>query len=549
MAKPKPHARPLLLMILLAAMFFVLFMSLNTQRHRSMFSFEWGDEAVHNQLAWRTFRYGMFSSTLKGDQVFDQHFRPIWILPAFLYLLIPGIHAWFIVLIGALAGASIVLFFWAYRRLGDPWAALGFGAVFLFYPPIHMLALGVYDPEKLAVLFLLLTMYADQQKRFGLFLLFAALSLACKEIVGFTLVMIAVEMAVRRQPAKYWGGLFTLAVAWMALAFFVIIPATIQGDYGSKYFPQLLGADCESVGCLLSHTLGHPWDSFQVFFSYEHVRILFLLLVPLMGMSLLSPVLLIPATASLTMILAVPGPLLVNQHHWITPAIPPIFLAAVAGTERLSKWIGKSNAGKAMLVRRFVPLLMLGSCVMLTIYGGLVGRFHGDAIDDEYYRGLSNVFDHRIYEVSPRDRIAWELIGRIPKDAKVTTNYQLMPALSNREYVREFGRIEKGYDSFDFDYILISLQDRYFGAGHDVRLTPENLERLAELVEKGVVKPVYVDENHFLGMRLPPEKQPKVIDKESAARIVECLIILRQAEERAAKALSRADVKAIQGDK
>lgn len=495
---------PFIILLVAAIFFTAFFFSLNAKRYQARFAFEWGDEAVHNQLAWRTFHVAPFTSTLKGDQVFDQHFRPIWLLVALAYLVVPSIYSWYFLLALFFAATAVVFFFWTLHKGNDPWAALLYSLVILFYPPLHQLAIGVYDPEKLSVLFLSLMLLAFAYRRLDWFVAFVVLSLCCKEIVGFPIFMFALALALLRKPKRYWVIAGAIAVAWVAIAFVVIIPTFMQVGYGSKYFPQLLGADCESAGCVIRYALFHPADTLGVIFSPEHLKILAKLILPLGAMILFNPGLLIPAMAPLAMILAVPGPLLIHQHHWFAPALPFLFAGSILGALRLSNRIAGADEKKRTLIFRIIPGCMLVLCIGFSLWGGFVGVFHDDDRDDRSFNDLTSVFDRRIYTADKHDRVAWSLIRQVPREAKVTANYDLMAPLAARKTIREFGRNGPDYDYFDFDYILINLKDLYFGAGHDVRLHPDDLDLLAKMVLSGEVQVLYSDRRFFFGKKMQP---------------------------------------------
>lgn len=518
----KPNTKiPPAVLLATALIFTAVFFTLNVLRYESLFSLEWGDEAVHNQLAWRTFHEGLFSSTLKGEQVFDQHFRPIWLLIAFFYLLFPSIYVWYFLQSAFFAGAAIVLYYWALAKRPDPWGAMLFGVSFMFYSPLHQLAIGVYDPEKLALLFLPCALLAFQKRRYSLFIIFIILALCCKEIVGFTVFMFAFMLAITKKPVKYWAFAGIISVVWVFVSFAYIIPATMNAQYGAKYFPQLLGSDCESAACLLKFALSNPGGALAHIFSIEHLRILALLILPLGGLVFFSPLLLLPTFAGLGMILSVPGPLLINQHHWFAASLPFLFAGTIAGSQKLADWISKENRAKGNHVYRIAGVVVLVSCILFSIFGGFIGRFHDDKIDDDSYAGLRSVFDDRIYHQSERDKIAWDLIKQVPGKAAVTANYDLMPPLSTRKVIREFGRNAPNYDYFNFDYILISLKDRYFGAGHDVRIHSDDCHRLVEEIRSGNVEPIYSDHDFFLGRRSNPDSPSDVQAIESAVKNIE----------------------------
>ena len=488
-------------MLIGATLFIALFVTLNFLRYKAMFSFEWGDEAVHNQLAYRTFRHGLFTSNLKGDQIFDQHFRPAWLIMGTAYIPFPSILTWYFILLLSFAGTAWAFYYWSLRKSGDPWGAMLFSIAILCYPPLHQLAIGVYDPEKLVILFFTLVLLAFQKRNFLWFTVFVVAALCCKEIIAFTMIMFALMLALLRKPWKYWAFTVLVSICWLVAAYGFIIPGTMSVEYGSKYFPQLLGSDCESLSCLITHAISHPIQTMGILFSPVHLRILALLILPMAGLIFFCPMLMIPMAASIGMIFSVPGPLTVNQHHWFAPALPFIFAGSIIGAWRVAKFLAKDDQIKQKKVFRIIAAGTLITCLLFTIFGGFVGKYHDDPKDDQSYLNLKSVFDSRIYTSTDTDKTAWKLIRQIPQSATVTTNYGLMTPLATRETIKEFGRNAPIYDYFDFDYILIHLKDQYFGAGHDVRLNPNDLQRLIDEIEGGFVQSLYCDSNLFFGRK------------------------------------------------
>jgi len=204
-------------------------------------------------------------------------------------------------------------------------------------------------------------------------------------------------------------------------------------------------------------------------------------------------------SASFGMIFSVPGPLTVNQHHWFAPAVPFVFAGSISGALGLSGWISKDDDSKKKIAFRILGLMAIGASLLFTFFGGLVGKYHNDKKDDLTFLELKSVFDSRIYTMTETDKIAWRMIEKIPADATVTTNYGLMTPLATRENIKEFGRDAPRYNYFDFDYILIHLKDQYFGAGHDVRLFPGDLQGIIDSILSRGLEPIYCDKELFFG--------------------------------------------------
>jgi len=258
--------------------------------------------------------------------------------------------------------------------------------------------------------------------------------------------------------------------------------------------------------CVIWEAVSHPFRTMGVLFSVEHLKMLALLLLPLGALMFLAPMVALPALATLGMVLAVPGRMLINQHHWFAAGLPFLFAATTMGAAKLSERLAKGDDEKERKIFRAIPEVLIALCLLFGAVGGFVGGFHDDLRDDHGYDGLSSIFDSRIYEVSKRDRFAWDLIRRVPDDASVSANYDLMVPLATRPIIREFGRVAPGYDFFDVDYILINLRDLYFGAGHDVRLRPEILEELVTRIQDGRVEALAADSNFFFGKTTHGEK-------------------------------------------
>jgi len=149
-----------------------------------------------------------------------------------------------------------------------------------------------------------------------------------------------------------------------------------------------------------------------------------------------------------------------HDSYYLAPIIPFLFFAFNLAIKKI----------QCLQVRIGILVLCFIVCICGLFSRNIIGNLSAENFSirrfyDYRFMGVNNVFDRRIYAVDEEDRLAWDFIKMIPKNASVTASGDLLPALSARSKLYEFGlnhnRAQKAkYSPFEYpdhsvDYILI----------------------------------------------------------------------------------------------
>src|SRR6185503_10635050 len=98
-------------------------------------------------------------------------------------------------------------------------------ALYLLYPALGYTNLFEFHPEVLATTTLLATIACMAANRLGWTLVFATLSLLCKEDVALPVMMLGLTALLPGRPRRYAAALCGLAAVSLEISFAVIKPA------------------------------------------------------------------------------------------------------------------------------------------------------------------------------------------------------------------------------------------------------------------------------------------------------------------------------------
>lgn len=429
-------------------------------RYRAGFHYEFEDDALYHQMLDNVGRGDLFVNTIHPLH------RPSH-LPLILVLLWP-VHAllgggWvglFVIKAVAIgAGAIAVFLLGRSRGLSEP-QSLAWGAIYLAFPPTIMLALSTFRPLALAVTPLLFLVWAFSARRFRTYLAVLVVALAVREDVALSAGALAVVALIRRYPAKWalWTAL--LCGGWFLIVAHVVVPALLPADYLDVVF----ASNVESGGALAF--LGRALEP-------THLVALGALLLPL----LLLPLGAWEAAIGLIGVAAVllnKAPLSGNLLHLTAPAVAGALAGATIAHARLRDraprllvWVGIG-----VLVAHLQPWI---APVVATHHAA-----NGPAAADQTTEGAWSPFHPRYYAGDGLESARAAVLEPIHSDARVSASGHLLPALSPRQTLYEYGHRDTPFA--EVDWIVLEARDRYNGAGAYIALTPDALAlHLAEL--------------------------------------------------------------------
>lgn len=400
---------PLLGATALALLAAVVYAVASIERHRRFGSNAF-DLGLYDQAIWGFSRFEPLAdnTVLRTPNMFANHFQPILVVFAPLYWLWDDVRAILCAQAALLAASSLPLFLWARQVLGTPSAFLFQAAYLLFWA---MLAGNLYDFHETAVAApaIAVALYGLVTRRFGFLLGGALVALLTKEDLALTVAALGFYAAAVRLRPRASLALALGSLVWLVLAVELVIPWYSGTEYEHWLYPAL-GA---GPAAALWHVIAHPIDTVRLFFSPEEKRVaLANLLVPWLGLSLLSPLVLLAIPNLAARFLSDKEAYWSQGFHYSLMIAPVLAFAAVDATRRLV----------TRVPWRFAPTVVGVAAI-------LVGAFFT----------LVRIDPLAELDRLPTGRVAAgmsECIDRIPGDASVAATSAVVPHLSHRRDVR-----------------------------------------------------------------------------------------------------------------
>jgi len=485
------------------AVFVMAFAVLAVLRHQALNSHSY-DLAIYDQVVWNLSQGRWFETSLEYYfyNFLGDHLSLALAFLAPLYWVYPDPDLLVVLQPLALGLAGIPVYWWAREKLGSGPALTLALAYLLFTPTVYVIAIDFHDIVLAAPLlsFAAYFMLKDNVRRFALF---AFPALLVKEDVGLVVAALGVYWLVARRRWSLGAGTVTLGLAWVIIATKLVIPSfNPEGQYYYLGRYASLGSSPEEI--LLSFFL-KPGQTLAQVVTPEKVRYVLHLLVPLGFLPLLGPGLLVLALPTLGYLLLrgeSPSFLIITQYA--APMVPFLFYATIAGMarvkgqgsrvqdqgtrnrERGTRGVdraglspidgvvegarpsnldarpqdqGTGNREQGTRGGERTRLSTLDSRLLASALAAVVLV----AAAASYYLHspgpLSRNFVPQRYTVSPRAAVGKEMIARIPPQAGVVAQSDLVPQISRRERVHMFPEVPS-YDGVD--YILLDREgNRY----------------------------------------------------------------------------------------
>jgi len=209
------------------------------------------DMALFDQGIWLLSRFHNPFVTVMGRNLFGDHTCFILLLVVPLFWIYPHAQGLLVLQACVLAAAGIPLYLLGRRLLRSSVLATALVGVYLLNPALQNGNLEQFHPESLMVLALATALYAAVDWRPRLFAVAAAAVLLCKQDTALLVVPLGLWVAWRRD--RRWGlAVAAAAVAWMAIAFYVVIDAFLgTTSFNSVRIP--FGGFTGTIRTILGH--------------------------------------------------------------------------------------------------------------------------------------------------------------------------------------------------------------------------------------------------------------------------------------------------------
>jgi uncharacterized membrane protein len=379
------------------------------------------------QAVWAT-AHGHFLevTNLAGEQTsrLGSHFDPILAALAPLWLAWPSPDMLMTVQAIAVGLGALPVFWLARKHLDSQRAGLGFALAYLLYPATEWLTLNEFHPVAFACPLLLFAFWYLDEDRLLPFAGFALAAMACKEEIGLVVAGFGVWYVVSRRRWRAGAGIVAAGVAVSAIAVEVVVPH-FSGSASAFYsrYSEVGG----TPGGILRTLFTHPLRVLGNAFSGGDLHYLGELLVPLAGLWLLAPVLLLAALPEAALNVLSKNPYQASIHfHYTAGLIPPLVIGSVLGSARLVQRRpgAKPLIGPAVLVLAVLSNFYLGA---IPVWASLPG---------------GNNFQQHATKVTAHDRITAKAVSIVPGGAVVSATNSLGAHLSGRRRILSFPRLD-----------------------------------------------------------------------------------------------------------
>ena len=419
--------RPKVLLWIAIGAYAVGFSALSILRYHAYNTgrFDLGDMA---QAVWSTAHgHPLAVTNLDGDQAsrLGSHVDPILVAFAPLWWLWPSPSMLVTAQAVAIALGALPVYWLGRKHLQSERAALGFALAYLLYPAVQWLTLNEFHPVALACPLLLYAFWYLDEDRLIAFAVFAVLAALTKEEIPLVLAGIGAWYAVGRRRWAVGGTIAAVGLVLTAVSVEIVMPHFNEG--ASSRFYDRYGALGHSPGDIVVNLFTHPGRFLSAAFGHAGVHYLLDLGLPLLLLFVGAPLVLVAALPELGLnLLSSTTTQSSIHHHYTAGLIPPLVVATVLGTARLTRTRRELRTRIAVVA---VAVMVVANYVLGAI---------------PLWRNLPGGQSYQAYasHVSTHDRITDRALKLIPGNAVVSANNSLGSHLSARRRFLSFPYIE-----------------------------------------------------------------------------------------------------------
>jgi len=354
------------------------------------------------------------------------HWELIYLPLAVIYRIIPSIPLLLYTQSFILACGVIPIYKFAEKKLSSKKGASFIAMAYLFYPALHGSNLFDIHGLTFSTTFLLFTFYYLDQENLSKTIIFAILSICCREDVAFVIFMLGLYSWIIKKNRKIGIILLSLSIAWI-IAFFTRAYFT-----GHTELMKIISIapNWEHLG--VNHTvdfLRSPFPKIMIIikflFSYENIKYIVKLFLPVIGLCCLSPDLLfIVAPILLSNMLSNWQQMHQIEYHYTATITPFIFLAAIKGMATLKQSLSRFPKFQTNRIPLILGLIVVISSVISTTQFSIL-RFH------------------KTWQVSESHKKLAQKLQDIPSELSVSTTARAGAHLANRKELYHFASPKK----------------------------------------------------------------------------------------------------------
>lgn len=408
---------PLSILLALIMCYIGIFLYLSLARYSNFKGSEF-DTAIFNQVIWLLSRGKGAYSTIRGMNLFGDHFAPM------LFLLAPlrGNVAALLTLQTIVLGAGAVpVYFIAKDELDSRWLPVGLAAAYLLYPALQYVNLFDFHPESIGLVALLFAFLAVIRKRFVWFYVMCGLAAICKEdMVLAVLVLGIIVYFLYDKRAGKW--VFWSSAAYFAAIVAIIIPRLAPAGY--QYSGRLTRFGKTTKEAVKNFFL-HPRNTYHIVVNRVNMTYVFELTLPVAFLCFFAPLLLLPALPAffINVISDFEGQHTIT-YQYTAALIPFVFIALIFGLRKFRRWVEGARR------ERYIMAGVLAIVLACTVASSFLFGPRPFA--------MSAGYTPRAYAADNHSRALDEGLSRVPAGASVSASTFMLAKLSGRVKVYQF---------------------------------------------------------------------------------------------------------------
>ena len=394
------------------AVLFLALSSISIARHLALASGS-SDLGIFDQAIWNTAQGDILFSSLKGNiNLLGDHFEPILLLIAPIYKIWPNPAVLLLLQSFLLATAVIPLYLIAKLKLKERLLVFAFIIAYVLSKPLRGVAFSDFHPECFMVPLLFWAYYFLVQKRnvflFGSLLLL----LACKEDTAFLVGGLGIFALFPLKRFKLGFGLIILSIFAWVLSTMVIIPY-----FNAQHVYPYMNRLAENIMC-------NPLSLGNLFLDKARVAYLLKMFGPLGFLSLFSPqhyiLFAIPLLKNLAASDSFSGFYNITSHY-TAGIIPFLYISAIYA----AGWILEKI--RLQKIVAFMAFFIILSSLL----------FYGKTDSHKFARFMAEIRNKCTLQ-----KLAY--LKQVPAGVSVSTNFNLVPHLSQRKYIFEWSHLRYG---------------------------------------------------------------------------------------------------------
>ncbi len=444
----------LILSIVISLIYTLIFSYVTILRYYAFEATGW-DLGIFMQVLWNTvhgrpFFYTYELSVVPSGNFLALHFSPILLLVAPFYALFPRAETLLILQSSALGFGAIPLYLLAKKVLNQRLIALTLASVYLLYPPLQGINWFDFHPEAFLVPLLLLTYYAVESNNVKLLYTSVALALMVDEyapVIVASVIIIKLLKMIKIKKIRFHLTILTiLSIVYFITALNVSKVLGLSGAGETSAFrDQQWSYWGTSLPQIALNITTHPFQAL-VFMATPPFKILYIptILAPVAFLSVFDfpeflPILawVIPALLSESQPFSVYLNIYSQYPAFITAQV---FAGTVYGIKYLF-----DNSDLVRLARSLLILALVFSTFLSPLgLSGVVATKQGN-----------NFLTFPV--ITEHDVLLEKVIQLIPPNASVLTQNNILPHVSNREYV--FGDYVP--ENVVPEYVLIDITNEW----------------------------------------------------------------------------------------